>query len=233
MSVIETPPKDRLAISIGGGKVRHRHCEAGDRAGDEPRRAGLFCPQSVESIFSRAVAIQEWPNSPDLGRHGRWGEADLEKFCWLMRTIRLFVLHHDRRERPRYSAGHTMIIENADVTGFGVVSVARGEWGRFESAGDAYLLVPTGHQLSEIARTPGGAPGVFRFSAGFRSRRWTWNCAGAGNLLGGEQHGHIEAVGFDMYLKDAGGNGAGVEGIEVRRGAFGAQLGLDIRIPAE
>ena len=95
-----------------------------------------------------------------------------------------------------------MIIENAERYGLSELYQLRGRVGRSNRRAYAYLLVPPDTELSEIARKRLAALKEFSdLGAGFKIAALDLELRGAGNLLGGEQHGHIDAVGFDMYVR--------------------------------
>ncbi|HSW49953.1 MAG TPA: TRCF domain-containing protein, partial [Bryobacteraceae bacterium] len=111
----------------------------------------------------------------------------------------------------------------------------RGRVGRSNRRAYAYLLVPPDTELSETARKRLAALREFsELGAGFKIAALDLELRGAGNLLGGEQHGHINAVGFEMYLKLLEETVLELKGeelpLEVRTTM---SLGLDIRIPTE
>ena len=107
--------------------------------------------------------------------------------------------------------------------------------GRSNRRAYAYLLVPADTELSEIARKRLAALREFSdLGAGFKIAALDLELRGAGNILGGEQHGHIEAVGFDMYVRMLEEAVQELRGEEVPLEVHSTlNLGLDIRIPAE
>ena len=108
---------------------------------------------------------------------------------------------------------NTIIIENAERYGLSELYQLRGRVGRSNRRAYAYLLVPPDTELTEIARKRLAALKEFcDLGAGFKIAALDLELRGAGNLLGGEQHGHIDAVGFDMYVRHAGRNRARAEG---------------------
>jgi transcription-repair coupling factor (superfamily II helicase) len=130
---------------------------------------------------------------------------------------------------------NTIIIENAERHGLAELYQLRGRVGRSNRRAYAYLLVPQDTELSEVARKRLAALREFSdLGAGFKIAALDLELRGAGNLLGGEQHGHISTVGFDMYLRlleETVGELKGEERpLEVHSTL---NLGLDIRIPAE
>ena len=97
---------------------------------------------------------------------------------------------------------NTMIIENAERYGLSELYQLRGRVGRSNRRAYAYLLVPPDTELTEIARKRLAALKEFSdLGAGFKIAALDLELRGAGNLLGGEQHGHINSVGFDMYVR--------------------------------
>ena len=97
---------------------------------------------------------------------------------------------------------NTIIINRADRYGLAQLYQLRGRVGRSDRRAYAYLLIPPEQTLSPVARRRLAAIREFSdLGSGFRIAALDLEIRGAGNLLGGEQSGHIEAVGFDMYMK--------------------------------
>ncbi len=122
---------------------------------------------------------------------------------------------------------NTMIVENAERYGLSELYQLRGRVGRSNRRAYAYLLVPPDTELTEIARKRLAALKEFSdLGAGFKIAALDLELRGAGNLLGGEQHGHINSVGLRHLRAPAGRDGARVEGRGDRAGdPFGAQPG--------
>jgi transcription-repair coupling factor (superfamily II helicase) len=130
---------------------------------------------------------------------------------------------------------NTIIIENAERYGLSELYQLRGRVGRSNRRAYAYLLVPADTQLSEVARKRLAALKEFSdLGAGFKIAALDLELRGAGNLLGGEQHGHIEAVGYDTYIRLLEETVSELKGEEVPLEIHATlNLGLDIRIPTE
>jgi transcription-repair coupling factor (superfamily II helicase) len=130
---------------------------------------------------------------------------------------------------------NTMIIENADRYGLSELYQLRGRVGRSNRHAYAYLLVQPDTELSEVARKRLAALKEFSdLGAGFKIAALDLELRGAGNLLGGEQHGHINSVGFDMYVRLLEETVRELKGEEVPPEIHAAlNLALDIRIPAD
>ena len=122
-------------------------------------------------------------------------------------------------------------------TGFGLSELyqLRGRVGRSNQRAYAYLLVPEDVSLTPLAKRRLSALKEFSaLGAGFRVAALDLELRGAGNLLGGQQHGHINAIGFDMYCQMMERAVAALKGEEVKPEMRATiNLGLDIRIPQE
>ena len=238
MSVIETPPKDRLAIHTVVAKFDRDIVKQAIE--QEMSRGGqvYYVHNRVESIFSRAAMIQELVPNCRIGvGHGQMGEAELERVLlgFMKHEYDVFVCTTIVENGLDIPLANTMLIENAERHGLSELYQLRGRVGRSNRRAYAYLLVPQDTELSEIARKRLAALREFSdLGAGFKIAALDLELRGAGNLLGGEQHGHIEAVGFDMYLKMLEETVQELKGIEVPVEVHSAlNLSLDIRIPAE
>ena len=238
MSVIETPPKDRLSIQTN---VAHFQPELIKSAIElEIGRGGqvYFLHNRVDSIWARAAMIQELLPQARIGvGHGQMGEAELEKT--MLRFMRheydVFVCTTIVENGLDIPLANTMIIENAERYGLAELYQLRGRVGRSNRRAYAYLLVPPDSELTEIARKRLAALKEFSdLGAGFKIAALDLELRGAGNLLGGEQHGHINAVGFDMYVRLLEETVRELKGEEVPAEIHSSlNLGLDIRIPAD
>ncbi len=238
MSVIETPPKDRLAINT---VVAHFDADLIKSAIEqEVSRGGqvYFVHNRVETIFQRAAAIQEMMPAVRIGvGHGQMGEAELEKVLlgFMKHEYDVFVCTTIVENGLDIPLANTIVIEHAERYGLSELYQLRGRVGRSNRRAYAYLLVPGDTELSEIARKRLAALREFSdLGAGFKIAALDLELRGAGNLLGGEQHGHIEAVGFDMYISMLEQTVQELKGEEVPLEIHSTlNLGLDIRIPAD
>ena len=238
MSVIETPPKNRLAIHT---VVAHLDMEMVKSAIEqEVGRGGqvYFVHNRVETIYQRAASIQEMlPNCRVTVGHGQMGEAALEHVLlgFMQHQYDVFVCTTIVENGLDIPLANTMIIENAERYGLSELYQLRGRVGRSNRRAYAYLLVPVNTELSEIARKRLAALKEFSdLGAGFKIAALDLELRGAGNLLGGEQHGQIEAVGYDMYLKLLEETVRELKGEEIPPEVHSSlNLGLDLRIPSE
>jgi transcription-repair coupling factor (superfamily II helicase) len=205
MSIIETPPKDRLSIQTNVVKFDQ---EVMRRAiGNELERGGqvYFVHNRVESIYSMADLLHRLVPQAKIGvGHGQMSEHELEN------VMVDFVAHkHDLllattiiENGLDIPNANTMIINRADRYGLAQLYQLRGRVGRSDRRAYAYLLIPPEDNLSPVAKKRLSAIREFSdLGSGFRVAALDLEIRGAGNLLGGEQSGQIEAVGFDMYMK--------------------------------
>jgi len=238
MSVIETPPKDRLSIQT---TVAHFHPELIRSAIElELGRGGqvYFLHNRVDSIWARAAEIQELVPQARIGAgHGQMGEAELEKTMlrFMQHEYDILVCTTIVENGLDIPLANTIIIENAERYGLAELYQLRGRVGRSNRRAYAYLLVPPDSELSEVARKRLAALKEFSdLGAGFKIAALDLELRGAGNLLGGEQHGHINSVGFDMYVRLLEETVRELKGEEIPPEIHSSlNLGLDIRIPAD
>lgn len=237
MSVIETPPKDRLAIHT---VVAHYDPKLIKTAIEQELSRGgqvYFIHNRVDSIFSRAASIQEMLPDVRIGvGHGQMGEAELEKALlgFMRHEYDVFVCTTIAENGLDIPLANTMLIENAERYGLSELYQLRGRVGRSNRRAYAYLLIPQDTELSEIARKRLAALKEFSdLGAGFKIAALDLELRGGGNILGGQQHGHIEAVGFDMYVRLLEETVHELKGEEVPLEIHSTlNLGLDIRIPS-
>jgi transcription-repair coupling factor (superfamily II helicase) len=203
MSVIETPPKDRMAIQTVVAKFDEKIVRSAIEV--ELERGGqiYFVHNRVETIYEIASRIQELvPGARVVVGHGQMGEKDLE-------SVMLAFMHHEFdvlvattiiENGLDIPLANTIIINRADRHGLSELYQLRGRVGRSNRRAYAYLLIPPERELTDIARRRLAALKEFSdLGAGFKIAALDLELRGAGNMLGGEQSGHIEAVGFELY----------------------------------
>jgi transcription-repair coupling factor (superfamily II helicase) len=236
MSLIETPPRDRLAIQTVVAPFQEdlvRRALENELARDGQV---YFIHNRVESIYSLATLVQKLvPKARVVVGHGQMGEKELESV--MLKFIRgeadvmvATTIVENGLDIPR---ANTILINRADRLGLAELYQLRGRVGRSTQRAYAYLLVPPDTSLSDIARKRLAAMKEFsELGAGFRIAALDLELRGAGNMLGRQQHGHIEAIGFDMYcqmLERAVSKLKGEESVPELRTTL--SLGLDVRIP--
>lgn len=236
MSVIETPPKDRLSIHTVVARFNPDLIKTAIE--QEMSRGGqvYYIHNRVESIWSRAASIQSLaPNGRVTVGHGQMGEDALEKVLlgFMRHESDVFVattIVENGLDIPR---ANTIIIENAQNYGLSELYQLRGRVGRSNRRAYAYLIIPEDGELTEVARKRLAALKEFSdLGAGFKIAALDLELRGAGNLLGGEQHGHIGSVGYETYLKLLDETARELRGETVSPEIHSSlNLGLDIRIP--
>jgi transcription-repair coupling factor (superfamily II helicase) len=238
MSVIETPPKDRMAIQTVVAAwdeelIRNAIEHELDRGGQV-----YFVHNRVESIYEIASKLQELaPRARILVGHGQMAEAELEKVMlgFIRHEADVLVATTIIENGLDIPLCNTIVINRADRHGLSELYQLRGRVGRSNRRAYAYLLVPADTELTPIARRRLAALKEFSdLGAGFKIAALDLELRGAGNLLGGEQSGHIDAVGFELYTSMLEKTIRELRG-EERPEEVEAQLnlGINIRIPAE
>ncbi len=235
MSVIETPPKDRMAIQTIVAKFDEKLLRTAVEMELERQGQVYFVHNRVETIYELAAKIRELvPSARVIVGHGQLPEAELERVMLAFMNGEYDVLCatsiiENGLDIPR---ANTIIINRADRHGLSELYQLRGRVGRSNRRAYSYLLIPPEQQLTEIARRRLAALKEFSdLGAGFKIAALDLELRGAGNMLGGEQSGHIEAIGFEMYttmLEEAVRQLKGEGGSE-HAGAT-VNLGISIRI---
>ena len=238
MSVIETPPKDRLAIQtvvapFSESLVRRAIEEELGRDGQV-----FLVHNRVETIYALADVVKKLvPKARVVVGHGQMNEKELESVMLKFVKDEADVLVsttivENGLDIPR---ANTILINRADRFGLSELYQLRGRVGRSNQHAYAYLLVPEDVSLTPLATRRLAALKEFSaLGAGFRVAALDLELRGAGNLLGGQQHGHINAIGFDMYCQMMERAVSALKGEETKPDLrVTINLGLDIRIPQE
>ena len=238
MSVIETPPKDRMAIQTVVAAWDEKLIQSAIE--QELERGGqvYFVHNRVDTIWEIAAKLQALvPQARVTVGHGQMSEGELEK-------VMLKFMHHEAdilvattiiENGLDIPLCNTILINRADRLGLSELYQLRGRVGRSNRRAYAYLMLPPEIELTPIARRRLAALKEFSdLGAGFKIAALDLELRGAGNLLGGEQSGHIDAVGFELYtsmldhaVRELKGEAAPEEE-EIQ-----LNLGLNIRIPAD
>ena len=203
MSIIETPPKDRMAIQTVVAKFDEKIVRSAVEVELERGGQVYFVHNRVESIYEIAARIQELvPAARVTVGHGQMSESELER-------VMLAFMHHEYdvlvattiiENGLDIPLANTILINRADRHGLSELYQLRGRVGRSSRRAYSYLLIPQDIELTEVARRRLAALKEFSdLGAGFKIAALDLELRGAGNMLGGEQSGHIEAVGFEMY----------------------------------
>ncbi|MGP8224775.1 MAG: transcription-repair coupling factor [Terracidiphilus sp.] len=203
MSVIETPPKDRMAIQTVVAKFDEKIIRSAVEVELERGGQVYFVHNRVESIYEIAARIQELvPAARVCVGHGQMSETELERvmLAFMRHEYDVLVATTIIENGLDIPLANTMLINRADRHGLSELYQLRGRVGRSNRRAYAYLLIPPENELTEIARRRLAALKEFSdLGAGFKIAALDLELRGAGNMLGGEQSGHIEAVGFELY----------------------------------
>lgn len=239
LSVIETPPKDRMAIQTN--IVRLDATVLTEAIRYELGRGGqvYFVHNRVTSIYSLANYLSRLaPEARIIVGHGQMKESELESV--MLRFIRgefdILVSTTIIENGLDIPLVNTLMVNRADRFGLSQLYQLRGRVGRSNRRAYAYLLIPDESHLTPIARRRLAAIREFsELGAGFRIAALDLELRGAGNLLGGEQHGHIDAVGFDLYCRLLDETVRELSGEEAVGSSARANLNLriELRLPEE
>jgi len=235
MSVIETPPKDRLSIQTNVVKFDQEVIRRALRAEIERDGQVYFVHNRVESIFSIGALIQRLvPEARLVIAHGQMGEDLLERAMldFVARKYDVLLATTIVENGLDIPNANTIIINRADRYGLSQLYQLRGRVGRSDRPAYAYLLIPPEDNLSPVAKRRLSAIKEFSdLGSGFRVAALDLEIRGAGNFLGGEQSGHIESIGFEMYMKLLEQTVKELKGDEVDDDARATvNLGVDLRI---
>jgi transcription-repair coupling factor (superfamily II helicase) len=238
ISIIQTPPKDRLSIHtvVGtfSGQIVHAAIE------QELQRGGqiYFIHNRIETIWQIASLLQQLVPRLRIGvGHGQMAGSQLEEIMlkFMRHEYDVLVSTTIVENGLDIPLANTILINNADQHGLSELYQLRGRVGRSNRRAYAYLLVPEDKELSEIARKRLASLKEFsELGSGFKIAALDLELRGAGNLLGAEQHGHIAAVGFETYCRMLEDALRSLQGQEVEAPVRTAlRLHVDIHIPPE
>ena len=238
MSLIETPPRDRLAIQTQ--VVQFSESVIKSAIDLELSRSGqvFFIHNRVETIETIAALVKRLvPQARLAVGHGQMNEKEMERVMLDFIDYKYDVLVattiiENGIDIPR---ANTIIINRADHYGLSQLYQLRGRVGRSSRRAYSYLLIPSEQELSPIARRRLAAIREFSdLGAGFRIAALDLELRGAGNMLGGEQSGHMESLGFEMYTSMLERTVAELRGEEVEdETSVTLNLGVDVAIPDE
>ncbi len=238
MSLIETPPRDRLAIQTQVVQFSENVIKSAIEL--ELGRGGqvFFIHNRVETIETIAALVKRLvPQARLVVGHGQMNEKEMErvmldfiehKYDVLVAT----TIIENGIDIPR---ANTIIINRADQYGLSQLYQLRGRVGRSNRRAYAYLLIAGEQELSPIAKRRLAAIREFSdLGAGFRIAALDLELRGAGNLLGGQQSGHMDALGFDLYTQMLERTVAELRGEAVEDEInVSINLGVDVAIPDE
>ncbi len=205
MSVIEEPPQDRYPVQTY--VIEHNDGVVANAISKELRRGGqvYYIHNRIETIDRCVSRLQKLLPDARIGTaHGQIGENELSEI-WrqlIDKEIDILVCTTLIETGVDVPNVNTLIIEDADRLGLSQLYQLRGRVGRSSRRAFAYFTFRRGKVLTEIASKRLNAIREFtQFGSGFRIALRDLEIRGAGSILSGKQHGHMEAVGYDMYLR--------------------------------
>src|SRR5437773_953135 len=205
MSVIETPPRDRLPVhteivEVDDEVITDAILREIDRGGQV-----FYVHNRVETIDHAALYVQRLVPQVRLAvGHGQMSERALERVMldFLEKKIDVLVSTMIIESGLDIPSVNTLILDRADTLGLAQLYQLRGRVGRSAHRAYAYLLVPSRRVLTEDAEKRLRVIEEFDdLGVGFKIALKDLEIRGAGNLLGPEQHGVIIGLGFDLYMK--------------------------------
>lgn len=205
MSVIEEAPQNRQPVQTY--VLEHDDAVINEAIRRELRRGGqvFYLHNNVETIESKASKILEAvPEAKIAIGHGKMKENELSE-VWrkmLEQEVDVLVCTTIIETGVDLPNANTLIIENADCMGLSQLHQLRGRVGRSSRRAYAYFTFRRSKVLTEIQQKRLAAIREFtEFGSGFKIAMRDLELRGAGNIMGAQQHGHMESVGYDMYLK--------------------------------
>jgi transcription-repair coupling factor (superfamily II helicase) len=208
MSTIQTPPEERHPVLTFVGAYEEKQIAAAVRR--ELLREGqvFYIHNRVESINRAASRLQELvPEARIAVAHGQMNEHTLERLIvdFWNREFDVLVCTTIVESGIDIANANTLIVERADVFGLSQLHQLRGRVGRGRERAYSYFLYPPEKPLTETAHERLATIAQHTdLGAGMYVAMKDLEIRGAGNLLGGEQSGHIEGVGFDLYVRMVG-----------------------------
>ncbi|MEI5990973.1 transcription-repair coupling factor [Enterococcus termitis] len=239
LSVIETPPENRYPIQTyvmenNPGAIR----EAIER---EMARDGqvFYLYNRVDTIEQKVEEIQALvPNARIAYAHGQMTEVQLENtlFDFIERQYDVLVTTTIIETGVDIPNANTLFVENADYMGLSTLYQLRGRVGRSNRVAYAYFMYEQQKILNEVSEKRLEAIKDFtELGSGFKIAMRDLSIRGAGNLLGAQQHGFIDSVGFDMYsqmLSEAVARKQG-KNIQDQKTSVEIDLGIDAYLPTD
>ncbi len=205
MSILDEAPEDRVPVQTY--VLEYDDIIITEAIKKELRRGGqvFFLHNNVETIYSTAKRLSQTVPEARIGvAHGRLDKNELSEIWQQMVAGEIDILVSTTIIETGVDVpnANTLIIEFADRMGLSQLHQLRGRIGRSSRRAYAYFTFSRGKVLSEIATKRLQAIRDYtEFGAGFKIAMRDLEIRGAGNVLGSEQHGHMESVGYDLYIK--------------------------------
>lgn len=236
MSVLSEPPENRYPVQTY--VLEDNPSIIVDAVKNELSRGGqvYYLFNRVRGIYSKAAWLQEQiPSARIAVGHGKMKEGELEDIMYDMvnGSTDVLVCTTIIETGLDIPNANTIIIENAERMGLAQLYQLRGRVGRSNRAAYAYFTYKRDAMLSEVAQKRLQAVKEFtEFGSGFKIAMRDLEIRGAGNVLGPEQHGHMDAVGYDMYCKILNESIREAQGLPVEEDtAVSVDLSVDAYLP--
>ncbi len=205
MSVLTEPPGSRYPVQTY--VLEHNENVVCDAIAKELSRGGqvFYLYNRVQGIYHKAEWLKEqFPDANIAVGHGKMSETELEDIMYDMvnGTTDILVCTTIIETGLDIPNANTMIIENSDKMGLAQLYQLRGRVGRSNRIAYAYLTYKKDKVLTSVSQKRLSAIREFtEFGSGFKLAMRDLEIRGAGNILGAQQHGHMDNVGYDMYCK--------------------------------
>lgn len=205
ISIIETAPRNRMAINTNVVESRQGLIKNAIEA--ELDRGGqvYFIHNRIETMEQVAVNLKKMvPEARITMAHGQMDAKQLERkmLQFMQHEVDVLVASTIIENGVDIPNANTMIVNRADMFGLSQLYQLRGRIGRSDRPAYAYLLVPERARMTPLARKRLAALEEFSdLGSGFRVAAMDLELRGAGNLIGAEQAGHVNAIGYDMFIK--------------------------------
>jgi transcription-repair coupling factor (superfamily II helicase) len=205
ISIIETPPEGRRPIRTTVGEYDEELITQALIREKERGGQAFYLHNRVESIEAAAEKLQQLcPDLRFLVAHGQMREKELEEkmHAFLRGDADVLVSTTIIESGLDIPQANTLVVERADTLGLSQLYQIRGRVGRSDQTAFAYLFYPDAHELTPEARARlSTLADHTELGAGFAIAMRDLEIRGAGELLGGEQSGHVAAVGFELYVE--------------------------------
>ena len=205
LSVLDESPSGRVGVQ--SYVLEYDENIINDAIKRELHRGGqaFYLTNNVDELYRVASRLSKtFPEASVAVAHGQMDKAQLETIWHAMVNGQVDVLVSTTIIETGIDIpnANTLIIENADKMGLSQLHQIRGRVGRSHRRAYAFFTYRRGKQITEIAQKRLGAIRDFaEFGAGFKIAMRDLEIRGAGNLLGSEQHGHLDAIGYDLYIR--------------------------------
>jgi len=205
MSIIETPPQDRLPVEVIVSEYDDSLIKKAILFEKNRNGQVFFVHNRIEGIEKIAARISSLAPGVKLAvAHGRMHSRELENIMreFMKGSIDVLISTVIIESGIDIPNANTLIVNRSDMFGLADLYQLKGRVGRFKNKAYAYFLVPRGYALSrESERRLDALKRYKDLGSGFKIAMEDLEIRGAGNLLGKEQHGYISAIGFDLYCR--------------------------------